>query len=606
MVRTAYYKIIFRRKVSPERVIMIIKTNDKITSITATSYSLAVDENHISVILAGEEVANLHPASAVDTVTEDNGEFTEKGDIPKMVSYTHGNTDGGYTFIWTAKSSQWDKTEYILTAKESHFEYNVRVTGRGRVDKVKYFSGDVSDCAKISTYEFDTGFTPIPTVNGAQQCTFSAQNDFDEFSFLTVPPMFVYCFDICGMAPKLAFGLVAERGEHNFTKFAYATRFMAGGFDKGFYLWTDQDGHTRVDGTWTTPTVIVYGAPDRMESLRFYSDYYFATGRADAKKAEKKPRFWYGPMACGWVEQEAQVQKGIYTLKENQGVGDAACQPVYDHFCAELERRDLHPQILIIDDKWQTKYGSAEVDTEKWPDLRGWIDEKLEKKGIRTMLWYRLWDADGVPEEMTMYDEKGEYNKHNNRRTIDPTNPKYREFVRKQIHRLISSDEGCVNAFGFKLDYAFVQPTGRRADSYSGAYGVELFYEYVKLIYECVKEAKPEAIVNASPCHPIFAAYVDHARLHDYYPWLRRCNEEFKFRRDLYVTAMPGVLVDTDGAAFRSHRDTMRYMKYAPEIGIPDLYCISDLPTITLTDEDWKTVANVWKAYSERIDNTVE
>ena len=72
------------------------------------------------------------------------------------------------------------------------------------------------------------------------------------------------------MIPKLAFGLVADRGEHNFTKFAYQTR-RENSLAR-FWLWTDQSGHTRVDGTWQTPSVIVYGADSRSDSLKYYSD----------------------------------------------------------------------------------------------------------------------------------------------------------------------------------------------------------------------------------------------------------------------------------------------------------------------------------------------
>ena len=69
---------------------------------------------------------------------------------------------------------------------------------------------------------------------------------------------------------------------------------------------------------------------------------------------------------------------------------------------------------------------------------------------------------------------------------------------------------------------------------------------------------------------------------------------------------MPGVLFDTDGAAFRTHRDTMRYMTLAPKIGIPDLYCITSLPCLELTDDDWATVANVWREYEAKIDKMFE
>lgn len=265
---------------------------------------------------------------------------------------------------------------------------------------------------------------------------------------------------------------------------------------------------------------------------------------------------------------------------------------------SELRRRDLHPQIIIIDDKWQTGYGSAVVNTEKWPDLRGWIDATLRDYNCRTMLWYKLWDREELPDDMTMDNGQGG-------RCVDPSNPKYREYIRETMHRLLSSDEGCCNAYGLKLDYAFTQPVGKDARSYSGKFGVELFLDYIALIHDCAKAAKPEAIISASPCHPLFTNYVDHARLHDYYPDLRRCYEEFTFRREIYDIAMPGVLFDTDGSAYNTRRDTMRYMRLAPKIGIPDLYCITEFPSLTLSDDDWESVADIWREYGELIDRTV-
>ena len=83
---------------------------------------------------------------------------------------------------------------------------------------------------------------------------------------------------------------------------------------------------------------------------------------------------------------------------------------------------------------------------------------------------------------------------------------------------------------------------------------------------------------------------------------LRRCYEEFKFRKMLYSTALPDALIDTDGSAFHSRRDTMRHLTMAKEYGIPDLYCITPMPSLELTDEDWAKVAAAWKEYEKEID----
>ena len=572
---------------------MYTEAKDGKYSVKTDVYELAMSNDCIDFIVAGETLAGLRPVSAVNTCgAEDAVNEDAETAAPKLAAVTE---NGVPTYIWTSASTLWEKKEYIIRCFETHFEYSIRLTGKGDVDTVNYFSGNMAEGRRGSMYEFDTGFTPIVTVTGTKQCYFSAMESQEVFSYLMVPPMFVYSFSTPGVEQKLAFGLAADRGQHNFTQFNYKTHAEAN--RNRFWFWTDQSGHVSVDGVWETPRVLCYTAESDMAALKVYSDYYFACGIAKQKNpAEKKPRFWYGPMACGWIEQYA------YGIKYNDPAGCVflACEKVYRNFVRELQEKKLYPQIMIIDDKWQKEYGNAYPNKDQWPDLRAFIDENRDKNGIYTMLWFKLWDSEGLDEDMCMIDQR------ENRRVVDPTNPKYRAKLREILYHLLSSDEGCCNAYGLKLDYAFWQPVGRGAKSYSGKYGVELFLELISYIYKCVKEIKPEAIVNCSPCHPLFAEYCDHARLHDYYPDLRRCFEEFKFRKEVYEIAMPGVLFDTDGAAFSSYRDTMRYMRLAPTIGIPDLYCVTPMPSLELSADDWASVSNIWADYSKRIDNMLK
>jgi len=544
--------------------------------IEAATYEAEISREYIDVLLSGERVARLAPASCVNA-----NDGSEAKDAPQITDFSACEEGGCAVFTWCASSPVWEKEKFVLKCSDERMEYYIEVEGRGKVDGVEYFRGSHG-----SEYEFDTGFAPIPTVDGASQCRFSAQKEYDEFSFLTIPPMFTYVFDICGISDKLAFALVAERGEHNFTKFAYRTESHRG--LRRFWFDTDQCAHTFVDGAWKTPSVMIYGAPSETEAMKHYSDVYFNTGRAEAKQDVKRPRFWYGPIACGWTEQAA------YSDYHGLGISqpDMACRELYDNFTRELERHDLHPTLMIIDDKWQTAYGDPYADASKWEDLRAWIDAERAHHGIHTMLWYKLWDSEGLPDDECM-ESDGDWC----RRCADPTNPKYRARLRNIMHRLLSPDEGCYNADGLKLDFAFFQPTGRSAVSHSGKYGVELFLEYIKTVYALAKEFKPDAVISASPCHPLFAPYVDHARLHDYHPDLRRSLEEFSFRRELYHIALPWSLIDTDGAGYRSHRDTMRYLLSSYRLGIPDLYCITDLFGLHISDDDWREVSKVWREY---------
>ena len=561
---------------------MITSENCGIVRIDAAGYTAEISKEYIDLILAGERVARLDPFSSVTALKDGESVADVRGEASFSVEY--GKTET--VFKWEHASSVWNKVCFTLAAGELRLRYSVTVQGNGAVDSVEYFKGEWG-----SAYDFDRGFTPIPTVDGASQCEFSAQKSFNEFSYLTIPPLFVYVFDVCGINKKLAFSLAAPRGEHNFTYFAYNT--VTHGGQKGFYFTTDQCGHTKVDGEWTSPEILIYGADSRDEALKDYANYYFAKGIADVKPASKRPRFWYGPIACGWTEQAAYPDsRGI--PYSQQGM---AKQELYDHFNGELKKRDLHPTLMIIDDKWQTAYGDPYADTSKWSDLRGWIDRNRDKNGRFTMLWYKLWDSEGLPDDECMASDSD-----HNKRCADPSNPKYRDRLKTILHRLLSPDEGCYNADGLKLDFAFFQPTGNSAVSYGGKYGVELFLEYIKTVYEFAKEIKPDCVISASPCHPLFAAYVDHARLHDYFPDLRRAQEEFTFRRDIYHIAMPWSLIDTDGAGYRTRRDTQRYLISSYRLGIPDLYCISDLFGLHLTDADWEQVSNVWREYGEWAD----
>ena len=125
-------------------------------------------------------------------------------------------------------------------------------------------------------------------------------------------------------------------------------------------------------------------------------------------------------------------------------------------------------------------------------------------------------------------------------------------------------------------------------------------------IYSAAKAVKPEALVNCSPCHPYFAHICDQARLHDYEPKNRNNRADLSMRARLFSTAMPGVMLDTDNAAFHSHRDTMEWMLSQPQIGVPDLYAARSFRSCTLDDEDFAAIAQVWDAYNARIDAMYE
>lgn len=549
---------------------MILTKDNDVYKIVATDYSAEISENVINIILCGESVVRLLPRTALDTTNDDDETWQTDIDAEEVTFAKTG--DYPAAFEWKTRSSLWSEKIYKILCYNDRVEYYVTVTGKGRVDSVKYFMRNTEDGKEIGgKSEFFEGFFPNIYESG-KDATYPADCEYTSMSLLSIPPMFVHAYKTPGISKVLSFGVVGEMGEHNFTRMNYSPKM---------YFTTDQTGHVYVDGTWTAPRMVIQAADSYYNACERYSDYYFTSGICKRRANIERPRFWLGPIACGWLEQGGDTRNSR--------------EPVYNNMLSLMEKRGLHPRIVIIDDRWMKQYGPANVDTERWPDLRGWIDRNREK-GIHTFLWFRLWENEGMSDEHSVWDEI--YNRTEN----DPTHPAYREQLREIIHRLISSDEGCYNADGLKVDFAFMQPRGRKTKSYTSKYGAELLYEYLKLIHDTMKEVKPHAVMNASPCHPIFDSIIDHARLHDYES-PRKNLEEFAHRAKIWGTALPGALIDMDSGSLSTNRDVVRFLLGQADYGIPDLYYISDKADgLTLTAEEWSRIAEKWDSYCAKMD----
>ena len=494
------------------------------------------------------------------------------------------------TFTWTTKSNLWAKKTYTLVCDPLRFTYYVSVKGKGKVDSVNYFNGSAVDGAHPSYYEFQEGFNPCKPSDYKDDYYFKAGVGCKRIPTYMAPPMFCYSFRCEGLLRRLGIGLVAERGEHNFHAFDY----NVGG---GFWFTTFQHGHTNVDGEWCAPYIIGYSAENEFDTCKKYSEYYYTSGIAKARNPQIFPKFWYGPMACGWIEQFGRSDLG-------GGALDRSNERLYREYLQKMNKAGLYPRCLIIDDKWQSQYATDVADPAKWSDLRAFVDEQ-HANGVHTMLWFKIFDPEGLTDGTVDTDDALE-EFDNQRRKIDPSHPEFLKVLDDALHRIISSDEGCYDCDGIKIDYAFMNPAGRGFDTYSGKYGAELLYGYIEHIYNEVKKWKPDAIVNSSSCHPYFGHLVDQARLHDYDGRDRYCREDLAMRAKMFSIAVPGALIDTDNGGYTAHRDTVRCMTEQPETGIPDIYGVSPVFGFAFTDEDLAAISQVWREYTERIDRMYE
>jgi hypothetical protein len=228
------------------------------------------------------------------------------------------------------------------------------------------------------------------------------------------------------------------------------------------------------------------------------------------------------------------------------------------------------PGIFIIDAKWQKKAGSCEVDTDKFPDMRGFID-LCHKRGIRVMLWHNSWDPEGLSaEECCLI--------NGNPVAADPTNPVYQRRVCQYMERLFSDAPGCLNADGLKVDGMTNTPHGRTLENYSGIYGFEFARVFLTLLHREMKRVKPDALLGQFTGFPYFGDLCDIARTGDLYTIKGDPNTANAFRVAIQKIAMPGVPIETDGALrFNYLLDNEEILLTQKSLGIPCLYQCENL-----------------------------
>lgn len=530
------------------------------------TYSVIINEDSFDFLTGGIRAFTFNVRTRVSTPDKLD---EDKNIICADIDYH----DGTLYVVWHTESEIWTKKEYILCCGDSGAAYYVRVFGTDKIGKIKYFSSPF----RKNEYEVSGYFTPITTHDGKENRHFSVTESFSlALGYMTPPPL---CYSFCAedVDKRIGIALMAAPGKYNFESFDY--KYSLSEFDFSFE--TDYFGYQTADGAFETAQIMIFVGNDDFDVLRKYRDYSYELGFAERRIGEKAD-WWLGPLFCGWGEQ-------CFLNPSNPGA--MATREQYEIMSDKLDERKIYPTAIIIDDKWQKYFGEALPDEEKWPDMRGFVDKQHEK-GRRVILWFKTWNSEGLADSEQV---------HCLCRPIapDPTNPQYIERIKNTVHKLLSSDEGCYNCDGFKIDFANCMPLGANISTYEkGVYGIELLKRMLSLIYNAAKEAKHDALINNSCCHPYFAEVTDQARLHDYCGGARDAKTNLKNRSDIYKAVMDKASIDTDGPNCAVNRDTMRYLRYAAEIGVPDLYTLSSR---AITDDNWIEISRIYEEYSQNI-----
>ncbi|HET7769040.1 MAG TPA: hypothetical protein VFN74_09700, partial [Chloroflexota bacterium] len=269
-------------------------------------------------------------------------------------------------------------------------------------------------------------------------------------------------------------------------------------------------------------------------------------------------------------------------------------QEHYDRFLETLARKGLVPGTVVLDDKWQRDYGTNQVDTEKWPDLPGWIARR-HAGGQRVLLWWKAWDPEGLPAEQCVRNGAGTVV------AADPSNPAYEATLRASVRRMLGPrSDGGYDADGFKVDFSARTPSGPGLVRHGSEWGVSLLHRLLWILYDETKRVKPDALVMTHTPNPHFAGVTDMIRLNDVNTGADVV-AQMRHRAAVASAACPDQLIDTDNWPMPSKAAWREYVRVQPELGVPSLYFATHVDSgEALQDEDYAAVRACWEAWRRR------
>ncbi len=547
-------------------------------------YSAEIEGGRVSVCLNDRRYTVLRAGSSLDTIEKPDADMSLSE--PEIV---RGPT--GAEVTWRAQSALWPEKIYTLRLDSRSMRYQVRVSGCGALRSLRYFNGGTDDQARWSFFDFSRFFTPECSLldqryyksmqygcidSSSGRMSDEPTDKHDSMHWIFTPPPFCYSLGFSS-GPWLGAGVAPEKGEYCFSRFEYVTG------PNSYCFRLTYDGMTEVDGEWASPEFVFQPGSDEYDALRRYCDSLRDRGLVDAN-AHQRSEWWSRPIFCGWGEQGIQRMKlGLETSQE------LATQQMYDSFLATMRAKRLKPGIITIDDKWQIEYGTCEVDRDKWPDMRGWIDARHDE-GLHVLLWFGAWNPEGLAPEETVKDGEGRV------ACADPSSPAYQARLREMIRRMISGEPGCCNADGIKFDWSCI-PVGEGFRTHSGVWGIEMQKSLARQVFDALKAAKPDALMVTHTANPYFSECADMVRLNDIYAGDREVVDMMIHRARIANIACPHALIDCDNSSAPSHAEWLRYTKMQPLIGVPSLYFLTavDGTMEPITDADWDALAPIWR-----------
>ncbi|THF76739.1 alpha-galactosidase [Cohnella fermenti] len=349
-----------------------------------------------------------------------------------------------------------------------------------------------------------------------------------------------------------------------------------------------------------------FGLDSETAVLDRYVDYYRENGYL--RERGQGFEWWSRPIFCTWGQQEYL-----------EGSCDFEANPMTESSLADWvdrleEKTGGHPFTLIVDSHWFDHYGEYGVHPGRFGNVarfRGLIDS-FKERGHKVVLWYTpLWVSKTsrlVREhpEYLVKDLDGNLGRVTNTEIydfvylLDCSRRDVREHIRGTVRYLLSEEEGCLNADGFKIDMNYYGPVGGKhaIDNYDWGIGEKLWYELIRFIGTEAESLKADAFLTLSGAEPYLQPWAPAQRLNDLFPVVPESPDPWYRRAALVNKMLPGVLIDVDGWPSARTRSA-EYWMVSPTFGVPVTYHLDGFDTKEKFGEaDFARMRAAWNVYS--------
>jgi hypothetical protein len=516
------------------------------------------------------------------------------------VEYALTKTGGTYELNAKATSDLWTGRRFEWRFFPDHIEFQQFATGHGKLGRSYFLSNGVSnrwDNGTTAGFSWDAAINAdryfAPNPNHANQYEFDiampqimgfsvgrqpdSEDDFrpERMTGLFAPPPLFLAFHMDKTWTGIGIG--AKPGDYQFPALEYTGLRYAGA---SFFV--DYMGYRAIDGEFASPVLAINFAYDPLDALTGYTGWLDKKGFSTESGA--KDVLWHHlPVFCGWAEQTVE------SIPQGGSANKLATQANYEKWLAKLEERGLPVGTVVIDDKWQKAYGTFEVDPEKWPDMKGFV-EAQHAKGRHVVLWVPVAQADGLPEALCMMVE-------GKCMGADVGKPEYESYLRPRIRQLVEE----IGVDGFKEDWVGA-PAAPGLPLTGTATGIEFVRRFQWILWSEAHKAKPDAMVETQTVNALFRESSDLIRLNDIWYGAREVPTMMQLRaRIAKISGWP--LVDTDNASSTNLKEWWKYMQAQPSIGIPALYFVTRTESTqeSPSDGQWKALAALWQSYAESV-----